>query len=320
MRVGIVGARIHGRPDLVRGLVRTLPPDAVVVSGGAEDVDRWAEEEALAAGLDTDTRRPAARTREAFLARNAEIAGTVDELHVFPWLGSRGSWHTRGLAAKRGIPITDHPMEPRCEVFTARWGLKNEPTIFNIMRGWAEKNAPRGRWAEMRPDVRLRASLEWAREQLTAGASLLQVQYAANKAGVGSLGEPWAPSLDLLGPALGKRQRLEEILATTTALRDRWKNLPPGEEPPPTEEERLIALAAEAEQIEATLWTGYTAGFQEEMRWSYRAKALAWGWALTLPRVVFACACEREDRCHRSLAAGFMGKLGANLGGEIRTG
>ncbi len=320
MRVGIVGARIHGRPDLVRGLVRTLPPDTVVVSGGADDVDIWAEEEARAAGLAVDIRHPAARTREAFLARNAEIAETVDALHVFPWLGSRGSWHTRGLAAKRGIPITDHPMEPRCEVFTARWGLKNEPAIFNIMRGWAEKNAPRGRWAEMRPDLRLRASIVWAREQLTAGASLLQVQYLANKAGVGALGEPWAPSLDLLGPALGQRQRLEEILTITKALREQWKNLPIGDEPPPEEEERLIALAAEAEQIEAVHWARYTAGFHDEMRWSYRAKALAWGWALTLPRVVFACACAREDRCHRTLAAGFMGKLGATFGGEIRTG
>jgi hypothetical protein len=50
-RVAIVGARSH--PDLgeVRAYVRELPPGDVVISGGAEGVDRAAEETAVLEGL-----------------------------------------------------------------------------------------------------------------------------------------------------------------------------------------------------------------------------------------------------------------------------
>lgn len=52
MRVAIVGSRDFPRLDLVRRYVRELPPGTVVVTGGARGVDRAAEEEARAQGLE----------------------------------------------------------------------------------------------------------------------------------------------------------------------------------------------------------------------------------------------------------------------------
>ena len=318
MRIGIVGARVHGRPDLVRSFVRSLPAGTVVVSGGAPDVDTWAEEEARAAGLEVVVHAPAARTREAYLARDRLIAGDVEELHAWPWLGARGTHYTARIARERGVPVVEHPPEPRCEVFTARWGLRGEPAIFNIMRGWAMKYPARGTWAQTPPAYRERQGIDWVRAQLAPGTdgrdglSLLEVQKLAAKDGVPSLGEPWAPSAELLWPALEERQhdlakrRAHEVSA---AHLDR--------EPTLEEDQRRLAAEAEIEGIELDHWARYTVGYRAEMVQSYRARALSWGWLLTLPRVVLACPCPVPERCHRSLAAAMLGKCGATLGGEI---
>jgi hypothetical protein len=152
---------------------------------------------------------------------------------------------------------------------------------------------------------------------MATGATLLEVQKAAVMEGTGSLGEPWAPSAELLRPALAERHRLERVAAEVDAIRKGWSQLPLGASPPPDEEQLAIALSAEAEGIESVHWEGYCAGFRAEMQVSYREKALAWGWLLTLPRVALACLCERPDRCHRSLVAAYFGKVGATVRGEL---
>lgn len=318
MRIGIVGARVHGRPDLVRAFVRSLPSGTTVVSGAGEDVDTWAEEEARSVGLDVTVHRPLDRTRDAMLARNALIAGDVDELHTWPWVGSRGTYHTASLARARGVPVTEHKPEIRCEVYTARWGLRGEPDIFNVMRGYCQKHVASGRWLRIPDRHRLRVSVQWAREQMAPrngrpGLSLLEVQKLGAREGVPSLGEPWAPSEKLLRPALEERHRIEAMEEQAYALTPARL----GRDPTAEETERRLALFAEAEHLEQDHWTRYTEGFHAEMVQSYREKAVAWGWILTLPRVVLACACTRPDRCHRGLVSTYLGKLGATVGGEI---
>ncbi len=316
-KIGIVGARVHGREDLVRSFVRSLPADTIVVSGGGDGVDTWVEEEARAAGLALVIHRPKERCREAYLARNALIAGDVAELHTFPWLGCRGTHHTAGLAAARGVPVIDHPMVPACVVHTARWGLRGEPSILNIMRGYADKHRPSGVWARMPSEVRLRQSIEWAMRKTSAGATLLEIQKAAREEGVGSLGEPWAPSSGLLGFGLAGRRRMAAIDERLTEIHCIQARRETYEDPPEAEVQEKVALRAEAESLHAEHWDSYAAIFRKEMLASYRVCAVAWGWLLAQPKVVLACLCDEPAGCHRSLVAGMLVKLGAKFGGEI---
>lgn len=52
IRVGVVGSRSFPNEDLVRRLVRSLPRDWTVISGGADGPDSWAVDEAKALGVD----------------------------------------------------------------------------------------------------------------------------------------------------------------------------------------------------------------------------------------------------------------------------
>ena len=51
MNVGIVGSRRWKSRAAVESLVKTLPPNTTVVSGGARGVDSWAVEYARKCGL-----------------------------------------------------------------------------------------------------------------------------------------------------------------------------------------------------------------------------------------------------------------------------
>ena len=314
MRVGFIGARVHGRPDQVRALVRQLPAGTVVVSGGAPDVDTWVEEEARACGLEVEVRRPAQMTREALLARDVEIAESVDQLHTFPWVGARGTYFTASVAAKRGIPVEIHKIEPACQVFTTRWGLRGDGDVFNITRGWAFKHQGNDYWQNLPAHRYHRELVGWARaSQARAGLSLLEAQNLAVKMGVPSLGEPWAPSSGLLSSGLKERDRIKGLTDDAYALTASRL----GREPTTEEDEKRLAMFAEAEGLTERHWARYSEAFRLEMRESFKYAAIAWGWLLTLPRVVLACQCRDHQRCHRSLCASFLVKLGAIEGGEI---
>jgi hypothetical protein len=210
-------------------------------------------------------------------------------------------------------------MEPQCQVFTARWGIRGEPEVFNVMRGWCERHPPSAAWLRVPEQHRLRSAVTWARERMAKhengrpGLSLLAMQMAASRCGVPSLGEPFAPSSSLLRPALEARRQLEAKEAEAYALTPARL----GREPTPEEEERFLAVVSETERRDIDDWTRYTEGFKAEMRRSYRVNAIGWGWLLTLPRIVLSCQCARADRCHRSILAEALGKLGATVGGEI---
>jgi hypothetical protein len=303
-RIAIIGARVHGRPDLVRGLVRRCLPGTVIVSGGGAGVDTWVEEEALHCDLKTAIHRPKARTRVAFLARNADIAADgLDELHAFHWWGSTGTLHTLGLARQRHVRIVEHPPEPQLELHTAAWGLRDEGAILNITRGWAEEHRLSATWQRIPERLRARQLVEHVVELQAQGLDILRIQYRLKEEGAPSLGEAWAPSSSLLKATLKVRDEAE---ALEKAGREK-----------------------DAAYLWASAWDRYQngwsergsneVGFHAEMKRSFREKPILWGWLLAQPRLVLACKCARGDRCHRCLVAGYVAKCspGVQVMGEI---
>lgn len=68
-------------------------------------------------------------------------------------------------------------------------------------------------------------------------------------------------------------------------------------------------------ETEAT-WETYSAAYSEEMRRSYRAHRRAWDDLLARPEVTLVCYCTDPARCHRTLLAAILVKLGATYKGE----
>lgn len=111
MRIAIFGSREFPDRELVRATVFSIAektPSAVIVSGGARGVDRWAVEAAREAGLqveeylaDWDTHGKAA----GFM-RNTTIVESSD-VGIGFWDGiSRGTMDTKGKFEKAGKRVT----------------------------------------------------------------------------------------------------------------------------------------------------------------------------------------------------------------------
>ena len=106
-RIGIVGSRHFPSREVVQFFLKSLPPDDVIVSGGAEGVDSWSVEIGRLLGMKTcvfqaDWQR---HGRKAGPIRNVEIVSNIDELVAF-WDGqSRGALNTIALANEAGLPM-----------------------------------------------------------------------------------------------------------------------------------------------------------------------------------------------------------------------
>lgn len=105
-RIAIVGSRDY--PDLpsVRAFVRSLPDNAVIVSGGARGVDQEAERAAKARGLRTMIFPADWRTygRRAGYVRNEQIVDNADEIVAFWNSKSPGTADTIRKAQAAGKP------------------------------------------------------------------------------------------------------------------------------------------------------------------------------------------------------------------------
>lgn len=112
--VAIIGARRRTDRGTVYRLVASLPPDTVVVSGGAIGPDTWAEEAAHKRGLGVKIFRPdlvGAKSRGAvtrrYHARNQQIVDAADEVFALVAPNRRGGAEdTIKRAQRKGIPIT----------------------------------------------------------------------------------------------------------------------------------------------------------------------------------------------------------------------
>lgn len=317
-RIGIVGARIHGRPDQVRSLVQSFAgQDVEIVSGGAPGVDTWAEDAARAVDLPVRVHQPERMTREALLARDEKIVhDELAELHAFPWWGARGTYYTMGLARRANVPVVEHRKEPLVEVWTSRLGSA-DPDALNITREITDARAAKfgnGEVARYLGDRDpYRRLYEMVLDMEERGRSLLEIQREAVLPSPIALGAPWAPSLAILRPALKAREAAKRMCEVT----GRHK---------------------EVEEAEQRAWERYlhgdtttrTRGFLAEMKESRREKEIAWGWLLARrpqsplrnpppapSRVVLQCFCADASRCHRTVVAGLLGELGAVVRGEL---
>ncbi len=99
-------------------------------------------------------------------------------------------------------------------------------------------------------------------------------------------GEPFAPSWTILRPALD-------------ALRP-VKDLSP-----------VLFRAATA-----PWWEDYVHAYTHEMRQSYRRHPEAWSAILARKSITLLCYCADPERCHRTILAGILAKLGASVRGE----
>ena len=89
-RIGIVGSRKRKDAESVRRVVDDLPLDCIVVSGHAEGPDLWAEEAAVARGLQVMIFPPdlsgavtTGQRARRYHARNQQIVDAADEVIAF---------------------------------------------------------------------------------------------------------------------------------------------------------------------------------------------------------------------------------------------
>lgn len=66
------------------------------------------------------------------------------------------------------------------------------------------------------------------------------------------------------------------------------------------------------------IWAHYEASYHHQMVAAYRLRRVEWALLLVRPRVVLVCFCADPSRCHRTLAASYLAKLGADYRGEIK--
>ena len=93
MKVAIVGSRNFSDLSKVKQYVGTLPPNSVIVSGGARGPDKAAELAALELGMEIEIYLPdwEAYGKSAGMVRNQQIVDHADMLVAF-WDGkSRGT-------------------------------------------------------------------------------------------------------------------------------------------------------------------------------------------------------------------------------------
>lgn len=113
------------------------------------------------------------------------------------------------------------------------------------------------------------------------------------RASAGPDGIHFAPSWDILGPALAAMKRAARVArGGGDGVR-------------------------QAEQIRASTWTRYAVDYRREMLESHREHFGAWRDLLARERVTLVCYCVDASRCHRTLLAGYLGRMGADVRGDV---
>jgi uncharacterized protein YeaO (DUF488 family) len=80
----------------------------------------------------------------------------------------------------------------------------------------------------------------------------------------------------------------------------------------------LEAMKAAQDDAERdAIWSAYAREYRLEMLTSWKNRRREWTALLARERVVLVCFCRDPQRCHRTLAAGFLARLGADYRGEI---
>lgn len=108
MKVLVCGSRTWSDADAVRERLLELPPESVVIHGGARGADVMAATTATALGLSEQAFLPDWRRlgKRAGIVRNLEMLDEAPDLVIAFWDGdSIGTKHTIDEAKRRGIPV-----------------------------------------------------------------------------------------------------------------------------------------------------------------------------------------------------------------------
>lgn len=144
----------------------------------------------------------------------------------------------------------------------------------------------------------------------------------------GERGIVFAPSWAILRPALDRLRTARYHQAMAGAEHENERDA----------EASRARHSAEAERVATMAWITYVPAYMAEMRLSYRGEQPkvwepveaeawangvrpnrpAWEALLARSRVVLACYCVDPTRCHRTLLAGILGKLGADVREELQ--
>ena len=125
-------------------------------------------------------------------------------------------------------------------------------------------------------------------------------------------GIAFAPSWAILRPALDAMKRarsVREVAAAKSRLELAALRSP--EASADVQVIRTIALVQEDD-----IWALYAQAYTLEMRESYRTQRPAWDALLARESVTLVCYCTDPARCHRTVLAGILAKLGAINEGE----
>jgi hypothetical protein len=82
----------------------------------------------------------------------------------------------------------------------------------------------------------------------------------------------------------------------------------------------MLNLRRSSEGLTAWAWRKYSAQYTEEMRRSYVSNRAAWDALLARDEVTLLCYCTDPVHCHRTVLAGILAKLGAEVRGERELG
>lgn len=141
----------------------------------------------------------------------------------------------------------------------------------------------------------------------------------------GPKGRPFAPSMGIFVPARRALERVRELRLEAEALRG-------------TSLSAMVTTLAEAERIETGTWAMFRRQYLAEMLvssgraapegWESEVSAAvargtvphieAWTAELSRKRRVYTCFCKTRERCHRSLLASILAKMGADDLGELQ--
>lgn len=106
IRIGIVGGRTFKHLEIVEAIVKGLNhASTVVVSGGADGVDKKAIDTAKELQMKYIEFIPETLDAEGYKNRNTEIVNASEKLIGFVNKESRGTWDTIRKAKEKGIPV-----------------------------------------------------------------------------------------------------------------------------------------------------------------------------------------------------------------------
>lgn len=312
----ISGARAHANQEQVHAVIDALPMGTAILTGLADGVDQWADERAKARGMRALGIAAEWKKwgRGAGSIRNEEMVVASDRMIGFPWWGCRGTMDAIDRAKSHQVRCDI--VDPQCghlNVCTTRMLqpiARTRPDFLDITARTAKEawELRRDVWRrDIHPEQLFAELAKAATKMIAAGSTLSQADKDLRLSGAPSLGAVFAPTYNLLRPALEAREKANTLAAN-----------------------RRIA---EAIATDNSAWKTYVNGsngkngFLTQMDASRRRYGAIWGLIAAQPSVVFACFCSRPSwwpsgeewphHCHRFLVAKEFEKMGGVGRGEV---